>query len=307
MKDSEFYQIGELLIFLSDSLFAGNQEIRKHLLPFRITDQEELSKCVSRNADIQMLDCTGFEGSFFDLREGKLFYEEQECSTPTRFYSMPDASYVCEMLSPEQNRILLFHISADWSVIELLYDATDDNGLLLFIKLGLLFSVGMLEREGCVLHGVTMNYQGNGILVLAHSGVGKSTHTNRWEAMGLASIVNGDRCLCRKIDGTWYAYGMPWAGSSGKHEQVKVPVKWIIDLKRGPENRIEEMSAFEKEIFLLQRIFAPVTRGAQQEKAFSCVHELSLACQIKRLYCLPDEESVLLLKEQVDQAEAVTP
>lgn len=293
------------MVFLSASLFERNQEIQKHLLPFRITDQEELSKCVSGKPDIQIIDCTDFEGSFFDLREGKLFYEEQECSTPTRFYSMPDGAYACEMLSPEQNRILLFRISADWSVIELIQESADDNRLLLFTRLASLFAIAMLNKDGCVFHGVAMDYQNKGILVMAHSGVGKSTHTNRWEAMGLASIINGDRCLCRKQDGIWYVYGMPWAGSSGKHLQRKVPVSWLIDLKRGPENRIEELSAFEKEIFLLQRIYSPVTPGELQDKAFSYAHELAEASKVKRLYSLPDEGSVLLLKSEIDGAESL--
>lgn len=300
MNKTECYRIGEFLVRISDSLFGQYNDFQKHLVPFRITNKEELSKCTSADVDIQILDCRNFEGSLFDLGEGTVFYEEEECATPTKFYLMSDGSYGCELFDPDMKRIMVFHISSDWSVIEVMHEAAEDNGFLLFTRLGVLFSVGVLHHNACVFHGVVMDYQGKGILVMAHSGVGKSTHTNRWEAMGLASILNGDRCLCRKIDGKWYAYGMPWAGSSGKHLQRKVPVNWIIDLKRGPVNRVEDMSAFEKEIFLLQRIFAPVTQGDQQEKAFSFVHELAESAVVKRLYCLPDEESVWVLKAQVD-------
>lgn len=297
MNKAELYRIGGFTVYISESFFEQSTEIQNHLIPFRV-DKEELSKY--SEADIKILDCRSFEGSLFDSGEGKVFYKEEECSNPTKFYLMPDHSLGCEMLDPANDHKMIFHISSDWSEISLVSGDYEDRGIFLFTKLCALFAVSLLLKNACIFHGVVMDYQGKGILVMAHSGVGKSTHTNRWEAMGYATILNGDRCLCRKIDGQWYAYGMPWAGSSNKHLQARVPVRWIIDLKRGAENHVEEMSAFEREVFLLQRMYAPVTRGEQQENAFAFAHELAESAVVKRLFCRPDEEAVLVLKEQID-------
>lgn len=302
MSFSELYRIGDFLISLSDSLFLQNENHRMHLIPFRITDQTELLK-YKDEIDMHILDRRTIRSSCFNLKQGQLLFEEMDCSNPTRLYLMSDGSYGCEMYDGTSGEKFLFHISNNWSVIDIIQASSEQEDFL-FRTIGTLFAISLLWRDACVFHGVAMDYQGKGILVLAESGVGKSTHTNRWEAMGLASIVNGDRCLCRKIDGKWYAYGMPWAGSSGKHLQKKVPVNWIIDLKRGSENHVEDLPAFEQEIFLLQRIFSPVTYGEQQDRAFQYVHELATSSVVKRLYCLPDEESVWVLKAEIDKEDA---
>lgn len=303
MRNSDYFRIGGFLVSISESLFAENPSVQEQLYPFRIGDREELSKCGRSEADIQIVDQRSFGSSLFDFREGELFYEEQNCSNPTKFYLMPDGSYRCEIFTPDMKLLLVFHITSDWSEFSVCYEAAEDNEAYLFGMVGVLFSMGVLYRDACVFHGVAMNYDGKGILVMAPSGVGKSTHTNRWEAMHLAEIINGDRCLCRKEDGQWFVYGMPWAGSSGKCLQKKVPVSWIIQLKRGNENRVEQISAFEKEIFLLKRIYSPVTAGEQQENAFAFAHELSETAEVIDFYCLPDENSVLVLKEAIDRKE----
>ena len=79
-----------------------------------------------------------------------------------------------------------------------------------------------------------------------------------WRERENALIINGDRCLCRKLDGRWYAYGMPWSGSSGEYINRRVPITAIVCLKQAPENAVRRMNPFEGTLAMMQRIFAPV-------------------------------------------------
>lgn len=111
--------------------------------------------------------------------------------------------------------------------------------------------------------------------------------------------TNGDRCLCRKKDGIWYAYGMPWAGSSGEYINRKVPITAIVSLKQDSYNHVRRMNVFEGSIYLLQRIFAPLWRGKMQERAMDMTEELAREIPMLELSCKPDFESVDVLKEAI--------
>ena len=105
-----------------------------------------------------------------------------------------------------------------------------------------------------------------------------------------ALILNGDRCLCRKNDGVWYAYGMPWSGSSGEYINRRVPISCIVCLNRGLQNTVQPLSIFDGTIRLMQRIFAPVWPGELQNQAFNYCEELSSEIPVLDFYSKPDLE-----------------
>ncbi|WP_164130479.1 hypothetical protein [Sharpea azabuensis] len=105
-----------------------------------------------------------------------------------------------------------------------------------------------------------------------------------------ALILNGDRCLCRKKHDVWYAYGMPWSGSSGEYINRRVPISCIVCLNRGLQNTVQPLSIFDGTIRLMQRIFAPVWPGELQNQAFNYCEELSLEIPVLDFYCKPDLE-----------------
>lgn len=229
----------------------------------------------------------------------QLIYENSECNFATKVYLLRNKDYVFSFNENKEKPLLVFHVSHDWKKFTLLKDNTNDDGYILFNRTGALINLSFLIFHACVFHGVVMEYDGLGILVMAPSGVGKTTHTNMWEQYEDALIINGDRCLCRYIDGTWYAYGMPWAGSSGKILNRRVKINAIVDLNRGNINKAEIVSKFDAEVYLLQRIFAPVTYGHLQDLAFSHVHEIASEIPVIHFECRPDRESVQVLKEKI--------
>lgn len=237
--------------------------------------------------------------SLSDRDKKLLLYREDNCVNPVRMYRLSNGDYQCSFEQPNGQKGLTYQIRRDWRELILTEDETNDCGEMLFHRTGALFSLAVLKYEACVFHGVVMDDHGRGILVMAAAGIGKTTHTNLWESQGYAQIINGDRCLCRRLDGIWYAYGMPWAGSSGKIRNQEVPVHTIVMLERGRVNRVERMTAFASQLALLQRIFAPVSRGQLQEQAFQYVQDIAEKIPVLRLWCRPDVASVEVLRDAV--------
>jgi hypothetical protein len=173
------------------------------------------------------------------------------------------------------------HVLDGWSTLVLSHFSTFP----IFLKheCGCAFNYSMLAHEACVFH----------------AGVGKTTHTRMWRDHENALILNGDRCLCRKVGGTWYAYGMPWCGSSGEYINRRVPITCIVQLCRGTSNMVKSISAFDATVYLLQRIFAPVWEPNLREKAVDICQEFGCNFPVFQLTCRPDLESVQVLKQAI--------
>lgn len=232
---------------------------------------------------------------------GKLVWGSGEFAVPTFLYQRDSGEFDWKTEKKDRNPVLSFRISQDWTEFVLYEDFTGTNGERAFHEFGSLFSYAVLNHHACVLHGVVMEYEGKGILVTAPSGTGKTTHTRMWRDHKNALIINGDRCLCRKMGGRWYAYGMPWSGSSGEYINRKVPISCIVSLKRGDTNHAEPMSVFDGTIYLMQRIFAPVWQGDLQTKGFDLCEELASEIPMLEFFCRPELESVEVLERAVMQ------
>lgn len=230
---------------------------------------------------------------------GKLLFGSDDFMFPTFLYQRASGYYDWITKQRDRTNGLSFRISQDWTKFTLYDDQTHTDGESAFHEFGSLFSYAVLPHHACVLHGVVMEHEGRGILITASSGTGKTTHTRMWRDYKNALILNGDRCLCRKIGNIWYAYGMPWSGSSGEYINRKVPVSCIISLNRGNTNTVMPMSVFDGSIYLMQRIFAPVWRGELQNTALNICEELATEIPMLKLFCKPDLESIEVLDQAV--------
>lgn len=231
---------------------------------------------------------------------GRLLYGSDDFMLPAFLYQRASGVYDWIRKNQDGTLALSFRISPDWTEFSLYNDQTDTNGERAFHEFGTLFSYAVLNHRACVLHGVVMEYEGKGILVTAPSGEGKTTHTRMWRDREQALILNGDRCLCRKTEGKWYAYGMPWAGSSGEYINRRVPIHAIVALRQSSVNSVRSLSAYEGAIWLLQRIFAPMWPGSLQDQAFDLVKELAEEIPMLELSCTPDYEAVQVLKKAIE-------
>ncbi len=114
------------------------------------------------------------------------------------------------------------------------------QGMLEALALFRKFCLALPTYGGFFLHAACLSVDGRGIAVTAPSGVGKSTHAANWRTLlgERCRIVNGDKPLVRRTDDGFLAYGSPFSGKEGWHENTSVPLRALLFLERGERNEI---------------------------------------------------------------------
>lgn len=143
---------------------------------------------------------------------------------------------------------------------------------------------------------VTLN--GKGILFTGYSGVGKTTQAELWGKFLGAEIVNGDKAFVREIDETFFAFGLPWKGSSEYCLNRKAPLSAIVVLRQSAENRITKLVETATE-YLMPHIFLPHWDKDCLNKTLDTFDCLLKRTPIFILECRPDEEAVRLTYNEI--------
>lgn len=109
-----------------------------------------------------------------------------------------------------------------------------------------------------LMHGASIEYNGQAYLFTAPSGTGKSTHIRLWKKhLGNdVKIVNGDKPFI-SLDDEPLIYGAPWAGKENWHRNCSVPLKGICFVQRGTKNSIRTMEASECLSLLFKQVYLP--------------------------------------------------
>ena len=117
------------------------------------------------------------------------------------------------------------------------------TSLLCFPTDQILFARLLAERKGIILHGSGIILKERGFLFVGHSDAGKTTVVKLFKHQ--ARILNDDRMIVRKEDGSFYLYGTPWHGEISLVAPDRVPLKAILFLNQADENRIERTGGLE--------------------------------------------------------------
>lgn len=153
---------------------------------------------------------------------------------------------------------------------------------------------------GFLLHASYIAHEGRAILFTAPSETGKSTQAQLWCDHAGAKLVNGDRAAVRIMDGTVYACGTPYSGSSPVRQNVKLPLAAIVSLSQAPENSITRLRG--------ARAFRRVWEGctvntwdrSDVELATGTVSDVIGRVPVYHLACTPDSRAVELLKHSME-------
>ena len=151
----------------------------------------------------------------------------------------------------------------------------------------------LLQHDAFLLHSSLVQLDGQTILFSGPSGVGKSTQAALWQKHLGADILNGDRCVIRKMPDGFYGCGSPWAGTSKIWHIEMAPLKGIFILEQASENSIQRLG-FDGFFPLYTQSIINSWDSEFVEKITELISEVLSNIPVYKLSCRPDEEAVRL-------------
>lgn len=117
----------------------------------------------------------------------------------------------------------------------------------------------IIDHDAFLMHSAVIEMDGRAYAFLARSGTGKSTHISLWRELfgDKVTVVNGDKPICRFIDGELYAYGTPWCGKEGWNKNTRAPLKALCYVERGTESSIAKISPADSSFRIMRQILVP--------------------------------------------------
>ena len=257
--------------------------------PYSVYDRHQPVDLYIENADVA-------------IDEETVLYEQQDGFFLRRISRTKEGGTPWQYLRKKNLNVLLsYHVSADWKRITLLKDHSSSCGQMAFEYLAHLLTACMLAHGLLTFHGVLMEYEGNGIIISAVSGTGKTTHVRLWRDLRRALIINGDRAVCAKTAEGWTGYGLPWSGTSGEQINRSVVIRALVVLRRGETNEAHRISALEAFHQVFAHVLYPSWDKALAEKMMDLLESFLRDVPIFLLSCRPDAESVDVLHAALDE------
>ncbi len=154
-----------------------------------------------------------------------------------------------------------------------------------YMYTGSLFCNRLYTLGNGVLHSSSLAYRGEGVAFSADSGVGKSTHVGLWKQYHPddVEIINDDKPAIIFEDGRPLLCGTPWSGKTALNTNRQVPLRAIVFIERGTENRIRRLDAMDSMYRLIGQINRPYYDAALGERAVDFAQRLYESLPI---YCL---------------------
>lgn len=168
-------------------------------------------------------------------------------------------------------------------------------------NMGHLFQLIRLEqifmyKGGLILHSAFIEWQKKGILFTAPSGTGKSTQAELWRKYQDAEIINGDRAVLRRLENSWQASGLPYAGSSKIFRNESWDIGAIVVLRQGTVNEIQRLRPVEAFKWIYSELIIRHWDETYQHNLMELLSDLAVNVPVYLMKCLPDESAVNKLK-----------
>ncbi len=185
--------------------------------------------------------------------------------------------------------------NSDWSDIRSYFlPATDVDYALALAALCSRFSY----FNTILSHSSFIKWQDDGVIFTGYSGAGKTTQAELWAKYADAQIVNGDKTFIRDIDGSFFAYGLPWKGSSDYCLNEKAPLRGVVVVRQSDTNRITNLENKAAEYFM-PHIFFPHWDEICFNNALDIFDRLIKTVPVWLLECRPDEEAVKITRDAI--------
>ncbi len=164
-----------------------------------------------------------------------------------------------------------------------------DDGEIEYMLYGFLFSDGLLDYSGLMIHASAVGLGGYAYLFSADSGVGKSTHTAFYLELfkEKAVIINDDKPVLRKIGNKIFVFGTPFSGKHDLSKNAAYELGGICFLSRGDKNIIEKITPAEA----IGYIYKQTQSGIEKERVEKRLSALDFVLSESLLYkmkCIND-------------------
>ena len=153
----------------------------------------------------------------------------------------------------------------------------------------------LTEYGVILLHGSALSIDGQGVVFVASSGTGKSTHARLWRQMygNRVFMINDDKPLIRITDGQAFIYGTPWNGKHGLSRNASAPLKAVVSLERDSSNHIGPMSRQDAYPLLIKHAYR-TSNPLLMSRILDLEDRLLGAASFLRLGCNTDPEAALV-------------
>lgn len=131
----------------------------------------------------------------------------------------------------------------------------------------------LTEYQVLLMHGSALCMDGQAYIFTARSGTGKSTHARLWREVYKDRVwmINDDKPMLKVSEHSVTVYGSPWNGKHHLGRNASAPLKAVVKLERGEENRIEPLRGADAYVTLFRQSFGSLKpevgrRVAEMEK-----------------------------------------
>lgn len=154
----------------------------------------------------------------------------------------------------------------------------------------------LLENQALILHSASITHKDHALLFTAPGGTGKTTQTDLWHRyLEDVEDLNGDRTLLQCTPNGWYACGFPICGSSGRCEQKTTPIRAVIILRQGTEDKIYELSPAQKTALLYSEVTVPHFQRTSIERTLELLEDFIREIPVFLYSCTMQESAVTTL------------
>lgn len=205
----------------------------------------------------------------------------------------------CRFLSKEGEVPFAIYCTEDYAQVEIQlcsrwrnrnFTLTDSE----YMYTGMMFHNRLVRLGGGVLHSSSIAFRGQGLAFSANSGTGKSTHVGLWgEAFGdEITVVNDDKPALYFDGEQLMIAGTPWSGKTALNHNVQVPLKAVVFIERGTENRVRRLSSVEAFARLIEQIAVPYYDAALGESAVDLADRILRSVPVYCLNCSISQDAV---------------